>query len=133
MGLFGNKKKSKLDDWKPGQYLRPDGDMEIIPAAVNYESVVEFLTGLSDQDYAHIGKVVKIYRKADKDVANYLGVENEPTTFINPPEPPTLADSTFTDDDGRINLLDDDTELGNFLEDEPPAKVKINKTEKPKK
>lgn len=125
MGIFGNKK----DDTQP---LLSDAEIYGDEPA-NYNQVLEYLAGLSAEDYKKVIKCAEITRKSWADQCKVLGIENEPTTFINPPEPPTVADSTFTDDDGKINLLDDDTELGNFLEDEPPAKVKINKTEKPKK
>lgn len=143
MGLFGNKNKSDLD-LKPGHFLFDD-ETEIVPEPINYNTVLEYLAGLSAEDYKKVIKCAEITRKSYAEQCKVLDIENEPTTFIYPPEPPTLADSTFTDDEGKINLLEDDTELGNYLDDDhdTPASrqqketakkaVKINKTEKPKK
>lgn len=114
-------------------------EADIIPP---YNVVLEYLVGLSADDYEKVIKVAGIYRQADQDACDALGKPNEPTTFI---EPPKLSDSRFTDDDGRINidktnsLVDDDDELNKafpdddddpeFLEDDKPQgkKVKVNK------
>lgn len=80
---------------------------------ISYDDVVTYLRDLEQADYNKILKVVNIYRDADKKVKKILNIKEQP------------ADDFLLDGD--------DTELGNFLEDEPPTKVKINKTEKPKK
>lgn len=89
-------------------------------AEVNYQDVVDYLREMAQPDYTKILKVVNIYRDADKGVKKVLGIK-EPTA----PAP--------AEDDLASNFLDDDTELGDFLnDDEPAAKVVIKKTPKPK-
>ena len=88
---------------------------------ISYDDVVTYLRDLQQQDYTKILKVVNIYRNADKDVKKVLGIKENSVTD------PATADALAAD-----FLSDDDTDLGNFLEDEPPKKVTINKTEKPK-
>ena len=92
--------------------LISDAELAAEFPAVDYNSVVDWLTGLSQEDYDKVGRVVSIYRKAQGEAAEVLGVPNEPSTFINPPEP--AADP------------DDDIAIA-FLEDEAPT------TSKPKK
>lgn len=123
MGIFGNKKA------EPAQPLLSDAEI-FGDQPINYNQTIEFLAGLSDEDYKKTIKCAEITRKSYADQCKVLGIDNEPTAFINPPEdelqtmPPVEVAGSF---------LEDDTELGSFLDDEPPAKVKINKTEKPKK
>lgn len=74
------------------------------PQETGHQEVVDYLTALSRQDYDKIIKVVGIYRKADKEVAKIYPLETIP--------PITLGG----------DFLSDDTELGNFLDDEPPKK-----------
>lgn len=77
------------------------------PQEIGHQEVVDYLTALSRQDYDKIIKAVNIYRKADKEVAKIYPLETIP--------PITL---------GGDFLSDDDTELGNFLDDEPAKKAK---------
>lgn len=109
MSLFGKKEKKLPADTFA---LMPELEAEEPP--VNYNSVVEWLVGLGDSDLEKVNKVVDINRKAYADTCAVLEVPNEPSTFITPPEPPTVADSSFTNDDGEID----------FLDDEAPAKPK---------
>lgn len=83
---------------------------------INYDDVVGYLRDLAQTDYTKILKVVNIYRNADKGVKKVLNIKDVPTD-INHIEP--------------ASLLDDDTELGNFLDDEPP-KPKAKKAAKKK-
>jgi len=76
----------------------------------SYQDLVDYLRGISQQEYTSLLKVVNIYRDADKAVKKVLGVkynvvENDADLFLD-----TL-------------LSDDDTAIGNFLEDdaESPA------------
>lgn len=90
-----------------------------------YNDVLDYLSGLSADDYKKVIKCADITRKSFADQCRVLGMPNVPSTYINPPEPPTLADSTFTDDEGRIDLSDDD--LSDELlvdENEPGGKKK---------
>lgn len=94
--LFGKK--------KPNQAVL--GELwDIEPETVNYDSVMEWLVGLSDADYDKIVLTAPVYRNANNDAAKVLGKPNEPTTFIDPPQ-----------------LLDDDSPA--FLEDAPKPKGK---------
>lgn len=128
MGIFGNKKDDTALLMTDDEIFGDD--------PVTYNQVLEYLAGLGDSDYKKVIKCADITRKSYADQCRVLGIENEPTAFINPPEPPveSVLDPQTADDKAK-SFLDDDTELGNFLEDEPPQqiKVKINKSEKPKK
>lgn len=112
MGIFGNKDKSE----KLGSLF--DDEELVAEAAVDYNSALDWLTGLSDEDYKKVCTVAEIYRKAQQDAAEALGVVNEPTTFIKPPVQELLATesaSTILDDDedGDIAAILDEPE---FLE-----------------
>lgn len=105
MGLF-RKRKSQLPD------LITDEELDFA-TGVNYNTVMEWLVGLSADDYTHVLKVADIYRKADQDVADYLKEPNEPTTFIRPP-----ADQV-TDPATAGNIADQ------MLDIEPKPKKKV--------
>ena len=76
MGLFDRKDKTK----SVAEVLKPEDP-------VNYNSVLDYLTGLSPEDYKKMVKSADIYRKANKDVANILDVEDKPTTQLIEPKP----------------------------------------------
>lgn len=86
-----------------------------------YQDVVDYLRDLDIRDYAKVLKVVGIYRDADKGVKKVLGIKENSVTD------PATADAIADD-----LLSDDDTALGNFLDDEPPkpakktTKIKVN-------
>lgn len=82
MSLFGNKKRELPD-------LLTEADFA---DAASYESALNYLVGLSDEEYKQVIQVAEIHRKAFADSAAVLGTPNEPTTFINPPEPAEPAD-----------------------------------------
>lgn len=107
MGLFGKSNSSAL----PPQPLEDESS-----EAISYQGVVDYLTGLSRQDYDKIIKVVNVYRSADKDVKKILGVKDEPTTTLQP-EPAT---DLLEDDDLATAFLDDD-DLG-LIPTEPKPK-----------
>lgn len=92
MDLFKRKPKKELPP------LLTDADL------IDYHSVMDWLVGLGDKDYAKVWKVADIHRKSYQDAAGVLGVPNEPTTFITPPIP-------------------EDEQIA-FLEDQPKAKGK---------
>lgn len=99
MGMFNKKKQAELPDpiWQEDE-----------PAEVTYESVVEWLVGLSDEDYTKVCEVVKVYRQAEKDVAIALGVTKEPTAFINMPEPETAPEPAVDEPEYMDMLADED-------------------------
>ena len=80
---------------------------------VNYNSVLDYLVGLSPDDYKKMTKSADIYRKANKDVANILDVEDKPTTQLIEPKPT---------DDELDEALDEvlDNPLA-FIEDGPES------------
>lgn len=102
MGIFGNKDKAL-----PSVFM--DDELEPEAPAVDYNSALDWLTGLSDEDYKKVCTVAEIYRKAQSDAAEALGVENTPTTFITAP-----VDETVQTMDGKVypvdgaTILDDD-------------------------
>ena len=61
-------------------------DDELTSLTTNYNGVIDFLTGLSDEEYKKTIEVAEIYRKAEAEAAKALGIEKPPTAFINPPE-----------------------------------------------
>lgn len=124
MGIFD--RKSKQDALPPlwsAQELQELGQ-------VDYNSVLDYLVGLSDKDYETVLKVSEIYRHANEKANSVLGLPAEPTTFIHPPLPPANAAA-----EAKGNFLDDEDDIAPFLEDKPKrkpakkvtrAKVKVN-------
>ena len=75
MGLFGYKKRE----------LPPlISDEELFPS-VDYDTVLEWLLGLSAEEYSQVLQVAAIQRKANQESADVLGKPNKATTRINPP------------------------------------------------
>jgi len=113
MGMFGKKDNEKLS----GTFMG-----ESIPRAVNpvnYDTVLDYLTSLNAEDFEKIFKVSTIYRKANTEAADVLGLVETATASIS-----TELSEDEQDDEDLENLLDDD-ELNNaFLdaESEPPVK-----------
>ena len=129
MNIFKRENKVLPPLWAEG---------ELAEMSVNYDSVLEYLQGLSDKDYATITKIAGIYRKANDDAAKALGTQFEPSAFIMPPtEIDThsgLADQyadKVANPNGKTMLDDDDDISAAFLDDEPKAPNKI-KTRKVK-
>lgn len=54
---------------------------------VNYNSVLDYLCGLSRSDYSKMIKSADIYREANAKVAKIVGVKDEPTTQIKSEKP----------------------------------------------
>lgn len=74
--LFGKRKKVL-------PALLSDEDIDF-STGVNYSTVLDYLVGLSGDDYTKICQVAAVYRQADYEACKVLGVENEPSTFITP-------------------------------------------------
>lgn len=89
MSLFG-KKKVELPP------LITEADFDEV---ANYDGALNFLVGLSDDEYNKVTQVAAIHRKAYQESAAVLGIANEPSTFINPPEPPAAPEPEFLVDD----------------------------------
>lgn len=113
MGILDNFKR-KAD--KP-QIAIPEAMKPQDP--VNYNSVLDYLVGLSQDDFKKMTRSAEIYRKANKDAANLIGVEDEPITSIS------TEKQEVSDDELDAMLAADKDELATaFLEDEIPADVK---------
>lgn len=121
MSLFGNNKKKELPP------LLSEAELELEPA-VNYNSVVEWLVGLPDEDLAKVTKVVDINRKAYAETCGVLGLEVEPSSFITPPEPEENIQAVHADHNKPKSFLDDD-EPGFLMDDIAPT----SKTKKGRK
>lgn len=85
MGIFGSKNKEF-----------PPLISAVETPVVNFNTVIEYLEGLSKLDYEKTLKVVNIYRNANKDVHNVLGIKEEPRFSIDKESKP---------DDDEISLL----------------------------
>lgn len=118
MGIFTSKEKPQSVFQVPA-FDEPE-------AAVNYNSVLDYLVGLGDDDFEKIKKVANIYRKANKDASEALGVENEPSAFISNPELDELQTLP------PVPISPDEAIIDAFLEQEiatPTAKAKKKKSE----
>lgn len=54
---------------------------------VNYNSVLDWLLGLSDKDYKTMLDVVQVYREAGKTTAKLLKIKDQPSTVLLPTAP----------------------------------------------
>lgn len=109
MSLFGNKK----------QELPPlITDEELFPS-VNFDTVLEWLVGLSAKDYAKVCEVARIHRVADQQSAAVLGRSAEPTTFIDDPKDKLQTMPTL--------VIDKEPD---FLEEDEKPKTKTPKSKK---
>lgn len=111
MSIFGNKKKAEL----PPLVLTDEPEAD----PVNYNSVLDYLVGLSNRDYDKLCKVAAIYRTANKDAAKVLGIKDEPTSVLAE-HPETTEAAELPDIDAE---LDNELQMA-FLEDEPKKPVK---------
>lgn len=82
MGLFGKKSNDE-----PTAHWLDD-----VQEPANYDEALSYLVGLSDEEYKQVTQVAEIHRKALQESAAVLGRANEPTTFINQPEPANAPD-----------------------------------------
>lgn len=91
---------------------------------VNYNSVLDWLLGLSDKDYKTLQEVVTVYREAGKTTAKLLKIKDQPTTVLLP-----VAQSDEQVDADLDTLLETNPEdlKAAFLNDTPPEKKKTNK------
>lgn len=82
---------------------------------VNYNSVLDYLVGLSDKDYKKMMGSADIYRKANKEVAKIVGIKDEPTHTLLPEKP--SEEQIDSELDGLLEAHPDD--LRAALENEP--------------
>lgn len=89
---------------------------------ITYDEVVTYLRDLAQPDYTKILKVVGIYRDADKGVKKVLGIKENAVT-----------DPNTADEIADLLLDDDDTSIGNFLDDDQDTPASRKQTETAKK
>lgn len=121
MGFFNKYRKKEMVKLPP--------ELEPINP-VNYNSVLDYLIGLSNQEYNKILKVTDIYRDANKSAAKVLGVKEEPTTSIKSEEPTEeqvedALDAIISQNTTRSEL--ENTEVEFQLLDEDSAKKESKK------
>lgn len=115
MGIFNTNKRSKV----PAFLLDDTEQATTSDQEISYNSVLDYLVGLSDDDHDKIFKVSAIYRKANKQASEVLGVEDQAVNTIG--DLPATTDSADDDvsDDELDAMLNGDTP---FIEDEPKPK-----------
>lgn len=88
---------------------------------VNYNSVLDWLLGLSDKDYKTMLEVVNVYRDAGKTTAKLLKIKDQPTTELLP-----VAQTEEQIDSDLDMLLETDPKdlQAAMLEDKPAEKPK---------
>lgn len=88
---------------------------------VNYDTVLDWLLGLSDKDYKVMLEVVGVYRDANKTSAKLLKIKDQPTSTLMPTKQPEEE----VDNDLDLLLETDPAELKSaLLADEPEAPKK---------
>lgn len=115
MGIF-NRDKARREEVVVPASMQPE-------EPVNYNSVLDYLVGLSPEDFKKMTKSAEIYRKANKEVAGIIGVEDEPTTSIVT-EKPQLSDDELDD-----MLAADKDDLAAAFIDEGPVAPKPKKAQ----
>jgi hypothetical protein len=90
---------------------------------VNYNSVLDWLLGLSDKDYKTMQEVVNVYRDAGKTTAKLLKIKDQPTTALLPTAP--SEEQIDSELDGLLETHPDDLRAALEAEaTEEPAKKK---------
>lgn len=88
---------------------------------VNYNSVLDWILGLSDKDYKTLLEVVTVYRDAGKKTAKLLKIEDKPTTELLPTVP--SEEQVDAQLDGLLETHPDDLKAA-ILNDKPAEKPK---------
>jgi hypothetical protein len=84
---------------------KPTALQPIQDQPANFNTALEYMTGLSSTEFAKLVKVAEVYRETDAVAAGLLGRENQPTTFIDEPATVKLEDVKIDYiDDGPKNL-----------------------------
>lgn len=104
---------------------------------VNYDSVLDWLLGLSKADYEKMLKVVTIYRDANTSAAKVLKVKDAATTQL---KEPTLTDEEIDEglntlletpvDDLKAAIVNEPETAENKKEQAPSKETKISVNEK---
>jgi hypothetical protein len=89
-------KRKKQHDLAPGSIWAVEPE-----PVVDYNSVMEYLTGLSPEDYTKVMQVSAVYRQSEYEACKILNVEFAPSTFIVQPEEPELEIPFLEDEPKR--------------------------------
>lgn len=115
-GLFGKRKKVASEPVSIPASMQAEDP-------VNYNSVLDYVVGLSDKDYKKLTASAEIYRDANKKVAKLLGIKDEPTTTIKSDKPELGEDEL----DAMLNAPKE--ELVAAFENDTPAAPKPKKAQ----
>lgn len=115
-GLFGKRKRGATEPVSIPAVLQPEDP-------VNYNSVLDYVVGLSDKDYKKLTASAEIYRDANKKVAKLLGIKDEPTTTISTEKP------EISDDELDAMLSAQPGELTTAFIDDAPVSPKPKKAQ----
>lgn len=88
---------------------------------VNYNSVLDWLLGLSDKDYKTMLDVVQVYREAGKTTAKLLKIKDQPSTVLLPVVP--SEEQVDSELDTLLETHPDDLKAA-FMSEEPAEKPK---------
>lgn len=98
---------------------------------VNYDSVLDWIVGLSQADYDKFMAVAKIYREANQKAAEALGVKDQATTTLLRPK---LTDKQIDSDlDGLLETDPKDLRAAIAADKPKPAPKKAQSPSKSKK
>lgn len=115
-GLFSKRKKGVGEPVSVPASMQPEDP-------VNYNSVLDYVVGLSDKDYKKLTASAEIYRDANKKVAKLLGIKDEPTTTISTEKP------EIGDDELDAMLSAQPGELAAAFIDDAPVSPKPKKAQ----
>jgi hypothetical protein len=102
MGIFSKQRKTSIQ--LPDVLTKQDDP-------VNYNSVLDYLVGLSRPDYEKLAKVSAIYRNANKEAARILGIEDAATVTLREVKPSDAEIDGALDDalnDNGPEFIEDD-------------------------
>lgn len=115
-GLFGKRNLVLAEPVTIPAALQPEDP-------VNYNSVLDYVVGLSDKDYKTMTASAEIYRDANKKVAKLLGIKDEPTTTISTERP------EIGDDELDAMLAAEPGDLAAAFIDDAPVSPKPKKAQ----
>ena len=118
-----------LFDRKPKTHIELPPILVEQEEPVNYNSVLDYLVGLSTEDHKKLFTVSQIYRDANKRAAVILGVPDKPTTAIKSDPLPTEALDTALDQAIQAEALSFDSLPSEPLDDLPTRNNKIKQVD----
>ena len=101
MGIF-RKKRSSAEE------VAKEIDEQLEQPVSEYDTALDFMVGLSDQEYKKLHEVADIYRAANKKASKVLGIKQEPSNSLNLENP----DKTAIYDKYDQKLLEDELDAG---------------------